>query len=209
MIIQSKIIRGAMALFLSLPPLHFVSRAVVSTEDRVFSRARTLLAATQHELSTAWGYVPASALNSSSNGSQGPERAIQPAPQNMKQLAASIARRYEINPYLFHALVQVESAWNPGAVSSAGAVGLGQVMPFHTKAGGICFRANLLDPFENLDCSARIFRSALDTHVGDSYLALREYNGGAHCARTKKCPESEDYTLRVLSEFARLVPAVS
>jgi soluble lytic murein transglycosylase-like protein len=194
MIIQSRIIRGLAAAILSLPPLHFVSRAVVSTEDKVLFEAQTLLAATQHELSTAWGYVPASALNSSPNGSQGPNSLLQPAPQNMKQLAQQIARKYAINPYLFHALIQIESAWNPGAVSSAGALGLGQVMPMHTKAGGICFRANLLDPFENLDCAARIFKSALETHVGDSYLALREYNGGVYCARTKRCPESEDYT---------------
>ena len=53
-----------------------------------------------------------------------------------RRCAAYYAREYHLDPALVRAVIQVESAWNPGAVSSAGAMGLMQLMPATARRYG-------------------------------------------------------------------------
>ena len=77
---------------------------------------------------------------------------------------------------LFVELVRAESAFNPRAVSSAGAQGLGQLMPATARALGV---ADPFDPHENLDGAARYLCAQL-ARFGDARLALAAYNAGPH-----------------------------
>lgn len=90
------------------------------------------------------------------------------------ELARQKALKYGLDPNLFVRQIQAESSFNPNAVSSAGAIGLGQIMPATAKELGI----NPEDPDQNLEGAARYMRQQLDT-FGDYPLALAAYNAGA------------------------------
>lgn len=90
-----------------------------------------------------------------------------------RDLAVRIAYEEGIDPNLFLRLIQQESAWKPGAVSSAGALGLAQLMPGTAKELGVDPR----DPVQNMRGGARYLRQQLD-RFGDPVLALAAYNAG-------------------------------
>lgn len=89
------------------------------------------------------------------------------------EMARTAARRHNVPEDLFLRLVNQESGWNPGAVSTAGARGLAQLMPETARLLGV----NPDDPRQNLDGGARYLRMMYD-RFGDWRLALAAYNAG-------------------------------
>ena len=86
------------------------------------------------------------------------------------------ASRAGLDPQLVLSLIEVESGFQRYAVSSAGARGLMQVMPFWVKAiGGV--DDNLFHLRTNLRFGCVILRHYLDMEKGDLYRALGRYNG--------------------------------
>lgn len=79
-------------------------------------------------------------------------------------------------PQLVLAVIDVESAFDPFAVSSAGAVGLMQVMPFWPRELGLT-RRDLLDVEMNIRMGTSILAYYLDLERGDYRRALGRYNG--------------------------------
>ena len=102
------------------------------------------------------------------------------------------ADAYGLRRSVLRALVRVESAYNPAAVSKVGARGLSQVMPANARRCGID-AGKLWDPTYNLRCGAQILREELDQH-GDLHKALTVYN----CGRVK-CAEGQRYASKVIS----------
>lgn len=88
-------------------------------------------------------------------------------------LARKAARRYGIPEDLFLRLVQQESGWNHGAVSSKGARGLAQLMPATARKLGV----DLQNAEENLSGGARYLKMMYD-RFGSWRLALAAYNAG-------------------------------
>jgi len=82
--------------------------------------------------------------------------------------------RYALPVGLLDALVWTESRYNPLAVSTAGAAGLGQLMPGTARELGVI---NRFDPLENLSGAAKYLRQMLD-RFGVVHLALAAYNAG-------------------------------
>ena len=78
-----------------------------------------------------------------------------------------------VDPNLAAIIMQIESCGDPGAVSSAGAQGLFQVMPFHFVAG-----ENPQDPDTNAARGLKYFADRLVQTNGDIGRAFAGYNGG-------------------------------
>jgi soluble lytic murein transglycosylase-like protein len=90
-------------------------------------------------------------------------------------------RRFDVDPRLVSALVVVESGFQPRAVSPAGALGLGQLMPDVARAAGV------RDPFsieDNLYGTVRVLRGHLERFGYHNLpLALAAYNAGSGAVR--------------------------
>jgi len=86
------------------------------------------------------------------------------------------ATRAGLDPQLVLGLVQVESGFRKYAVSSAGARGYMQVMPFWVKLIGQP-QDNLFHLRTNLRYGCTILRHYLDIEKGDLFRALGRYNG--------------------------------
>ena len=86
------------------------------------------------------------------------------------------AKRAGLDPQLVLGLIQVESNFRKHAVSSAGARGYMQVMPFWVKLIGARDH-NLFHLRTNLRYGCVILRHYLDMEKGDLYRALGRYNG--------------------------------
>ena len=104
---------------------------------------------------------------------------------------------------LYRANIEVESAYRQDAVSSAGAIGLGQLMPATARDLGVDPR----DPLQNLDGSARYLAMMLET-FGDPRLALAAYNAGPDAVRqyggVPPYRETQNHVARVMAVVARL-----
>ncbi|MFY7864481.1 lytic transglycosylase domain-containing protein [Roseateles sp.] len=87
------------------------------------------------------------------------------------------AKRAGLDPSLMLGLVQVESGFRKYAISSAGARGYTQVMPFWAKSIGDGQASRLFHMQTNLRFGCVILRHYLDREQGDMYLALGRYNG--------------------------------
>lgn len=86
------------------------------------------------------------------------------------------ATRAGLDPQLVLGLIQVESGFKKYAVSSVGARGYMQVMPFWVRSIGAS-EHNLFDMRLNLRYGCTILRHYLDIEHGDYYRALGRYNG--------------------------------
>lgn len=92
-----------------------------------------------------------------------------------RRCAAYYARQYRLDPALVRAVIQVESAWNPGAVSPAGAMGLMQLMP------GTARRYGVRHPFwihENVRAGTAYLADLVELFHGDLRLVMAAYNAG-------------------------------
>jgi soluble lytic murein transglycosylase-like protein len=85
------------------------------------------------------------------------------------------AALYNVDASLIRSIMQAESAFDPSAVSRAGAMGLMQLMPDIAAAFEV---EHPFDPRENIMAGARLLRELLDQHHGNVKLAVASYNAG-------------------------------
>ena len=104
------------------------------------------------------------------------------------------AERYGVPERLVQAVIRVESAFNPKAVSGKGAQGLMQLMPETASMLGV---RNSFDPQQNIDGG--------DRFGNDLPLALAAYNAGEKAVVSNRgippYPETRDYVTRVLFHY--------
>jgi soluble lytic murein transglycosylase-like protein len=116
-----------------------------------------------------------------------------------------LATLHGVNPKLAHALIQVESNYQPRAVSSKGAMGLMQLMPATARQYAV---QDPFDPMQNLSAGLRHLRILLDRFgKGRESLALAAYNAGEGAvSRYGGIPpyrETQNYVRRILSLTGR------
>lgn len=107
---------------------------------------------------------------------------------------------------LLRAVIVVESAFDPDAVSRRGARGLMQLMPATAKAYGA---KDVSDPEQNVHAGARYLRDLIDRYENDLPLVLAAYNAGEaaverHGRRIPPFAETRDYVPRVLRVYHSL-----
>jgi hypothetical protein len=124
------------------------------------------------------------------------------------------ARARGLDAALVKAVIAVESAFEPAAVSTKGALGLMQVMPETAARYGVAadskrtLEQKLLDPDINVRIGTTYLRDLLALFANDLELALAAYNSGeqavAHYAnRTPPYPETREY-VRLVQQFYEL-----
>jgi len=115
------------------------------------------------------------------------------------RLIRGACARYGVEFELVKAVIKAESAFNPGAISRAGARGLMQLMPETAADHGV---ANIHSPSQNIDGGVRHLRLLLERFDGDVTLALAAYNAGAGTVdKYNGIPpyqETQQYVRRVL-----------
>lgn len=107
---------------------------------------------------------------------------IVPDPDKRIKLLKQIhfeATRARLRPELVLAVIEVESRFDRFAISSAGAIGLMQVMPFWLKEIGRP-KDNLFDIRTNLRLGCTILRYYMDKEKNDLTAALARYNGSLY-----------------------------
>lgn len=141
-------------------------------------------------------------------------------PQQVEVITNSILAfswYYRVDPRLVVAMVLAESGFRPNAVSRAGAMGLGQLMP-RTAAGlGV---SNPFDPVQNLAGAIRLLHGHLNSYSGgrayregtvswnDIILAMAAYNAGSGAVRkyggVPPYRETQTYVKRVIELYKQL-----
>lgn len=121
------------------------------------------------------------------------------------QVVDEVSRSHGLESALLHAVISVESSYNPKAMSSKGAAGLMQLMPQTAKRYGV---ADSFDPRENLNGGARYLKDLLRMFNNDTRLALAAYNAGEHAVmkygnRIPPYRETLRYVPRVMDFYQR------
>ncbi|QDX20550.1 lytic transglycosylase domain-containing protein [Pandoraea pnomenusa] len=137
-------------------------------------------------------------------------------PNEFDALIQSSAAQHNVDPSLLKAVISVESAFIPSAVSPKGAVGLMQLIPSTAAQYGVVADAQgsiadkLTNPETNVSAGARHLRSLIERFPGNLSLALAAYNAGEGAVRRydNRLPPYEEthrYVSEVLARYEQFL----
>lgn len=122
---------------------------------------------------------------------------------NVKELVEAAARRYDVNPALVDSVIQVESNYDPFAVSPKGAQGIMQLLPSTARRFGV---RNTFDPKQNIEGGVKYLKFLQDTFKDDR-LAVAAYNAGekavAKYNNVPPYPETMSYVAQVGKRYGK------
>lgn len=113
-----------------------------------------------------------------------------------------VSARYGVDARLIEAVIHVESAFDPWALSPKGAQGLMQLMPRTAASLGV---RDPFSPRENIEGGVRLLRSLINRYRGNLPLALSAYHAGVQPVDRSRgippYPETQEYVRRVLALY--------
>lgn len=122
---------------------------------------------------------------------------------NLRGLVQKTAQTFDLSPLLVDSVIQVESNYNPFAVSDKGAQGLMQLMPETAQRFGV---TNSFDPKQNIEAGVRYLKLLEDTFQDDR-LAIAAYNAGEKAVAKYKdvppYPETVSYVAKVGNKYGQ------
>jgi len=122
---------------------------------------------------------------------------------DVRGLVADAAKNFDVNPLLVDSVIQVESNYNPFAVSPKGAQGLMQLMPATALRFGV---TDSFDPKQNIEAGVRYLKLLQDTFQDDR-LAIAAYNAGEKAVAKYKdvppYPETVSYIAKVGKKYGQ------
>jgi hypothetical protein len=121
-------------------------------------------------------------------------------------LVDKAAQAAHLDRALLHAVIAVESAYNPAAISPKGARGLMQLMPETARRYGV---KDILDPAQNIRGGSLYLKALMQRFNDDLPLTLAAYNAGEnaiarHGNHIPPYHETQSYVARVLNNYRRL-----
>jgi soluble lytic murein transglycosylase-like protein len=121
---------------------------------------------------------------------------------SLQAIVHRVSSEHGIDPRLADAVVQVESAYDPAAVSRRGALGLMQLMPDTARRLDV---EDPLDPEQNVRGGVREVARLIDQYSGNLALALAAYNAGEGAVeRYRGVPpfaETRNYVTRIMTLY--------
>ena len=120
------------------------------------------------------------------------------------------ATRYRLDPLLLHAIASVESNHHASARSSAGAIGVMQVMPDTARRFGVREpERDLHDPAINIEVGAAYLSDLRTQYENNLKLMLAAYNAGEGAVqrygnRVPPYAETQNYVKRVIRMYGAL-----
>ncbi len=181
-----------------------LSHELDSLEKRFAGLMRSFVASLRHLGASANAGAAASHGTGASRtaDARSPRTQGQAAPSPYDGLIQRAAERHDLDPLLVDAVIRQESGFRADAVSSAGAVGLMQLMPSTARALGV---SDPFDPAANVEGGTRLLRSLLDRYDGRLDLALAAYNAGPEAVDryggVPPYPETQAYVDGILARY--------
>jgi hypothetical protein len=128
-----------------------------------------------------------------------PPSSVELLPVPYADIIDQVSSREGVDPRLVRAVIQVESAYQPGARSRKGAMGLMQLMPATAKRYSV---ADPYDPGSNIEAGIRHLKALVDRFGSELSLALAAYNAGEAAVERFRgippYPETQNYVKQVL-----------
>jgi soluble lytic murein transglycosylase-like protein len=123
---------------------------------------------------------------------------------SFEEIIQNASEKYNVDADLVKAVIQNESNYDPNAVSSAGALGLMQLMPATAANLGV---ENPMDPEENIEGGVKLLRELLNQFGGNLTNVVAAYNAGAGAVQQyggiPPYQETQTYVNRVLSTYGK------
>lgn len=117
--------------------------------------------------------------------------------------------KYNVDPLIMSALIDTESKFNQNEVSSAGAIGMGQLLPSTASALGV----NPYDTLQNIEGACSYMATQLNNFNGDTRLALAAYNAGSDAIKqygsVPPFEETQNYVTQITQKYSQLSGALS
>lgn len=124
------------------------------------------------------------------------------AADDINKIIQFTAKKYGLDPKLAMAVAKVESNLQPDVVSSAGAVGVMQLMPETAQGLGV---RNSKDPRENIDGGVRYLKQLMSSFNGDVTKTVAAYNAGPQAVEkyngTPPYSETQAYVRKVMALY--------
>jgi soluble lytic murein transglycosylase-like protein len=169
--------------------IHFSNVGVGNAKK--YKRIKSTVKAEQHITTQPRFSAPSQAPLSSSN-----------IPSAYADIINTACGRHGVDPALVHAIVKVESDFNPYALSRKGAMGLMQLMP---QTAVVMNVGNSFNPHENIDGGVKYLRHLIDRYEGNLPLALAAYNSGETAVKKwgtiPPYPETQNYVQRIMKIY--------
>jgi len=169
--------------------VHFSNVGVGSVKK--YKRLKSTVSSEQHMATPRGTSAPSRAPLSSSN-----------FPSAYVDIINTACGRHGIDPALVHAIVKVESDFNPYALSRKGAMGLMQLMPQTAEVMNV---GNSFNPNENIDGGVKYLRYLIDRYEGNLPLALAAYNSGETAVKKfgtiPPYRETQNYVQRIMKIY--------